>query len=82
MEELEEEAFQHLLSETINEAIIRFDENFTIVFANTAVYKTFGYTKEELEGQSFRILFPPSIYRRHKEQIRKYFFVFYLPNWR
>jgi diguanylate cyclase (GGDEF)-like protein/PAS domain S-box-containing protein len=63
------------LSETINEAIIRFDEAFTIVFANSAVQKTFGYTKEELQGKNISILFPPSIYRRHVDEIRKYFFV-------
>lgn len=65
----------NILSETINEAIVRIDENFTIAFANNAVKRTFGYSKEELYGKQFSILFPPEIYERHEEDFKKYFFI-------
>ncbi len=63
------------LSETINEALIRIDENFTIVFANSAVTGVFGYEKEELIGQNFEILFPPEIFERYRENFKKYFLI-------
>ena len=65
----------NILSETVNEAIVRINENFTIVFANSAVKRIFGYTKEELHGRPFDTLFPPEIYQRHEKDFRKYFFV-------
>jgi len=64
-----------VLTETVNEAIIRIDEKFNIVFANSAVTRTFGYTKEELLGQNFRMLFPPEIFKRHEDEFKKYFIV-------
>jgi diguanylate cyclase (GGDEF)-like protein/PAS domain S-box-containing protein len=64
-----------VLTETVNEAIIRIDEKFNIVFANSAVTRTFGYTKEELLGRNFRMLFPPEIFRRHEDEFKKYFIV-------
>jgi len=65
----------NILSETVNEAIVRIDEQFRIVFANSAVKRTFGYSKEDLHGKPFRILFPPEIYQRHETDFRKYFFI-------
>jgi len=69
------EKHYNVLTETVNEAIIRIDENFNIVFANTAVKGTFGYTKEELMGEDFSMLFPPEIYKRHEDDFKKYFIV-------
>jgi len=63
------------LSETINEALIRIDENLSIVFANSAVVQIFGYTKEELIGQNFSMLFPPEIFERHSDELKKYFLI-------
>lgn len=63
------------LSETITEAIVRIDENFTVVFANSATKHTFGYTPEELRERTFSVLFPPGAFDRMKDQIRKYFYV-------
>lgn len=63
------------LSETISETIIRLDENFVIIFVNSAVQKTFGYQREEVFGQHFSILFPPGVFRRNSEIFKKYFFV-------
>jgi diguanylate cyclase (GGDEF)-like protein/PAS domain S-box-containing protein len=76
LEELQESKDNYdALSETITEAIVRLDEDFTIVYANAAVKTTFGYDPEELRGQPFRMLFPPAEYQRHEEAFRKYFFV-------
>ncbi len=63
------------LSETLTEAIIRIDESFRIVFANSAVRSTFGYAADELRGRPFSILFPDAMYARHEAEFRKYFFV-------
>ncbi len=64
-----------ILTETVNEAIVRIDEEFNIVFANSAVKKTFGYEIEEVQGKNFSILFPPEIFNRHRDEIAKYFFI-------
>jgi len=64
-----------ILTETVNEAIVRIDEDFKIVFANSAVKRTFGYSKKELNGQAFHKLFPPEIFKRYEHDFRKYFFV-------
>ncbi len=65
----------NVLTETVNEAIIRIDEEFNIVFANSAVKRTFGYTKDELLNENFSTLFPPEIFRRHEQEFKKYFIV-------
>ena len=76
VEELQESRDNYdALSETITEAIVRIDENMTIVFANSAVRTTFGFEPGELRGQPFGTLFPGSVYARNEESFRKYFFV-------
>jgi diguanylate cyclase (GGDEF)-like protein/PAS domain S-box-containing protein len=65
----------NVLTETVNEAIIRIDEDFNIVFANSAVKRTFGFTKAELLNENFSMLFPPEIFKRHESEFRKYFIV-------
>lgn len=76
MSELRESEEQYAaLSETISEAIFRIDENLIILFANSGALSTFGYTREELVGQSFRSLFPEEVFRSHDEEFRKYFYV-------
>lgn len=76
LEELRESKDNYdALSETITEAIVRVDENLTIVYANAAVKSTFGYEPAELRGQPFQILFPPGEYKRHRDAFRKYFIV-------
>ncbi len=68
------EEFENL-SESITEALLRISEDFSIIFANSAVHSTFGYTREELLSMSLRDLFPPEIFSRHEEEFRKYFYV-------
>ncbi|MCF7929512.1 MAG: EAL domain-containing protein [Spirochaetales bacterium] len=63
------------LSETIGETIIRIDEQFRIIFVNSSIKKTFGYNREEVNGEHFSILFPPGVFERHKDTFQKYFIV-------
>ena len=64
-----------ILSETLNEAILRLDEDLNIVFANSAVRQTFGHEPQELQGKHFSELFPPGVFGRHEHEFRKYFIV-------
>ncbi len=76
VEELRESRSNYdALSETITEAIIRIDEKFEIVFANSGVKATFGFEPEELHGRSFSTLFPKSVYERNESTFQKYFVV-------
>ena len=68
------EQFEHL-SETITEALLRIAEDFSIIFANSAVLATFGYTKDELLSMTLQDLFPPEIFARHEDEFKKYFFI-------
>ncbi len=63
------------LSETVSEAIIRINEDFEIVFANSAVKTTFGFEASELRGKKFSLLFPESVYERNEPEFRKYFVI-------
>jgi diguanylate cyclase (GGDEF)-like protein/PAS domain S-box-containing protein len=63
------------LSETITEAIFRLDDDFRIIFANTGAKNTFGWEREELVGEPFRVLFPQEVFEKHESEFRKYFFV-------
>lgn len=63
------------LSETTTDAILQIKESLTIQYANTAVNLVFGYDSSEVIEQSFGILFPPSVYKRHLEDIKKYFII-------
>ncbi len=63
------------LSETIAEAVLRITDGFEIVYANSAVKPTFGYTPSELIQQPFSILFPEGEFERHRETFGKYFVI-------
>ncbi|MCK5197470.1 MAG: PAS domain-containing protein, partial [Spirochaetales bacterium] len=63
------------LSETVAEVIIRIDEKFRIIFANSAVKQVFGYDRDELLNKDFKILFPVSEFSRYENEFRKYFYV-------
>ena len=76
MEELRESEEQYAaLSETISEAIFRLDEELVILFASSGVQSTFGYTREELVGKNFKVLFPDEVFRTYAGDFRKYFYV-------
>ena len=61
----ESEERYRILAETASDAIIRIDANSTIEYTNTAVENIFGYTAEELIGQSLTILMPEELRERH-----------------
>ena len=63
------------LSETITEAVLRINEAFKIVHANSAVSNTFGYEPAEVLRRSFSMLFPDGEFERHEATFRKYFIV-------
>jgi len=63
------------LTETITEAILRVDESFTILFANSGVRATFGWTREELVGSNLAKLFPEEVFRQNQGEFLKYFYV-------
>ncbi len=63
------------LSETMSDPILQINENFVILFANSAVQNVFGYSREELLNKDLSMLFPPSVYERYHGQLRKYFIV-------
>jgi diguanylate cyclase (GGDEF)-like protein/PAS domain S-box-containing protein len=63
------------LAETVTEAIVQIDHDFVIRFVNSAVYKVFGYTAEELENQGLDMLFPASRSTRYRKLIDNYFFI-------
>jgi PAS domain S-box-containing protein len=63
------------LSETVSDPILQIDDQFRIVFANSAVQRVFGYNREELLRQSFAMLFPSSVYERYLDAFKKYFII-------
>jgi PAS domain S-box-containing protein len=63
------------LSETVSDPILQIDDQFTILFANSAVQRVFGYSPQEVLRQSFGMLFPPSVYERYRDVFRKYFVI-------
>jgi len=63
------------LTETITEAILRIDDGFSVIFANSGVKNTFGWEREEVVGKPFSALFPPEVFATHEQVFRKYFYV-------
>jgi formate hydrogenlyase transcriptional activator len=68
----ESEERHRSLAETATDAILTIDENSTIVFANSAVEKLFGYKPSELVGRRITALMPESLRRHHEEGLRSY----------
>ncbi|MBN1835127.1 MAG: EAL domain-containing protein [Spirochaetales bacterium] len=63
------------LSETVTDPILQINEDFRILFANSAVRSVFGYTAKELINKQIQTLFPPSLHKRYTGLIRKYFVI-------
>jgi len=66
-----EESFR-ILSETASDGIISIDTTSTILFANTASGKIFGYTPKELLGSDLTMLMPEYMRHVHRAAIRNY----------
>lgn len=60
------------LVDTASDAILTIGEDSTILFANTAVERVFGYRAEELVGQSLTVLMPADLQDRHRHGIGRY----------
>jgi PAS domain S-box-containing protein len=60
------------LAETANDAIISADSAGRIVYANRAVERYFGYTRQELLGHSLTMLMPERFRAAHSEGLRRF----------
>ncbi|NPD74309.1 EAL domain-containing protein [Oceanispirochaeta sp. M1] len=63
------------LTETITEAVIMVDESFQILYANTSCKRVFGYSRDELIGSPFAMLFPAEVFSRYSSEFKKYFYM-------
>ncbi|MDQ2974791.1 MAG: PAS domain S-box protein [Acidobacteriota bacterium] len=66
-----EEQFR-AVAETALDAIITIDEASTMIFANPATQKIFGYTLEELHGQLLTMLMPEYLRHLHHVGIKRF----------
>jgi len=68
----ESEESYRILAETASDAIIRIDENSTIQFVNTATERIFGYSPQEMVGQSLTMLMPEEMRQEHRGGFDRY----------
>lgn len=61
-----------VIAETASDAILTIDEDSTILFANPATEKIFGYAHEELIGQSLTMLMPDYLRHVHRSALARY----------
>ena len=59
------------LAETATDAIVTIDEHSTILFANRAAERTFGYAREALVGQSLTALMPADLRERRAGKVER-----------
>ncbi len=63
---------QRAILETVADAIVTIDEHGTIVSANPAAERIFGYRAAELRGQSATLLMPAPYHERHARYLEEY----------
>jgi PAS domain S-box-containing protein len=68
----EVEARYRVLAEAASDAIVTIDVHSTILFANPAVERVFGYAPPEVLGQSLTMLMPEYLRRIHEAGIGRY----------
>ncbi|HEX5705216.1 MAG TPA: PAS domain S-box protein [Pyrinomonadaceae bacterium] len=61
-----------VIAETASDGIITIDENSTILFANRATEKIFGYSRNELVGHSLTMLMPEYLRHVHRAGLTRY----------
>lgn len=61
-----------VLAESSPDPILTIDETSTIIFANAAAERVFGYTVGEMIGQSLHMLMPVDLHERHDAGIAHY----------
>ena len=70
--EVELHQLLRVIAETASDAIITIDESSTILFVNRGAEKIFGYTHEELIGQSLTMLMPDYLRQVHRSSLQRY----------
>jgi PAS domain S-box-containing protein len=68
----ESEESYRIVAETASDAVIKIDEDSRILFVNSAVERIFGYTVEEMLGQSLTMIMPEELRAAHHAGIRRY----------
>lgn len=68
----ESEERYRVIAETASDAIITIDAESTIILANPAVNKIFGYEPDEVIGKSLLILMPERYRERHLQGVRRF----------
>jgi PAS domain S-box-containing protein len=68
----ESEERYRIIAENATDAIVTIDEESTILFANKASTKVFGYSSTELIGQSITMLMPHHLRKVHRSAIQRY----------
>ena len=61
-----------VIAETASDAIITIDADSTILFANHAAEKIFGYARDELIGQSLTMIMPEYLRHIHRAGLKRY----------
>ena len=60
------------ISESATDGIVNLDEENTILYANPAAEKIFGYTSQEMVGQSLSMLLTDAVSAQFDEWLRRY----------
>lgn len=68
----ESEARHRAVTETASDAIITIDATSTIIFANQAAQRIFGYAREEMLGQPLTMLIPAHLEQQHQTSFQRY----------
>src|SRR3979490_65350 len=64
--------FSRVIADTASDAIITIDEESTMLFVNRAAEKIFGYSRDELLGQSLTMLMPDYLRHVHRAGLKNY----------
>src|SRR5437588_1175100 len=64
--------FSRVIADTASDAIITIDEQSTMLFVNRATEKTFGYSRDELIGESLTMLMPDYLRHVHRAGLARY----------
>jgi PAS domain S-box-containing protein len=66
------EARYRVVVETASDAVVSIDESDTIILANAATERIFGYRPEELIGRSLTVLMPGAMRKHHNAGFKRY----------
>jgi PAS domain S-box-containing protein len=66
------EARHRVVVETASDAVVSIDEGGTIILANPATKRIFGYAPEELIGKPLTVLIPGAMRKLHQSSFKRY----------